>query len=139
ERTPIVVVMQRLHVDDLTGWLLAGGNGETWEHLCLPALQQDGSALWPLKHTVEALRLMEKASPYTFAGQYQQRPSPGEGGVFKPAMIQIVDAAPAGARWVRGWDLASVVPERGKSDPDYSAGALLGKLPDGRYVIGDMQ
>jgi predicted phage terminase large subunit-like protein len=34
--------------------------------------------------------------------------------------------------WVRGWDLAASV------DGDYTAGAKLGKLPDGRFVIGDM-
>lgn len=43
--TPIIVIMQRLHEQDLAGWLLDGGNGEEWEHLCLPAIQPDGSAL----------------------------------------------------------------------------------------------
>ncbi len=47
--TPIIVIMQRLHEDDLAGWLLgdrkdgvpvAGGNGEVWEHLCLSAIQE---------------------------------------------------------------------------------------------------
>jgi predicted phage terminase large subunit-like protein len=133
-RTPLILIMQRLHAEDLAGWLLDGGNGEQWEHLCLPALQPDGTALWPEKHQVEDLRRMETAAPYTFAGQYQQRPSPGEGGVFKPAQLQVVDAVPAGSiRWVRAWDLGSTV------DGDPSAGALLGKMPDGRYVIGDME
>jgi hypothetical protein len=36
--TPIIVVMQRLHEDDFSGWLLNGGTGEYWYHLCLPAL-----------------------------------------------------------------------------------------------------
>ena len=30
--TPIIVIMQRLHESDLSGYLLAGGNGEEWEH-----------------------------------------------------------------------------------------------------------
>lgn len=34
--TPIILIMQRLHEDDLSGWLLKGGNGEEWEHVCLP-------------------------------------------------------------------------------------------------------
>ena len=29
----IIVIKQRLHESDLSGWLLAGGNGEKWEHL----------------------------------------------------------------------------------------------------------
>lgn len=129
--TPIILIMQRLHENDLAGWLLNGGNGEHWEHVCLPALQDDGTALWPEKHSIEELRRMEAASPYTFAGQYQQRPSPAEGGIFKPDQIGIIDALPYGhITWVRGWDLGSTI------DGDWTAGAKLGRLPDGRFVIG---
>ncbi len=132
--TPIILIMQRLHESDLAGWLLDGGNGEEWEHVCLPALQDDGTALWPEKHTVEDLRRMEAASPYTFAGQYQQRPAPLDGGLFKPDRIEVVDAIPAvPITWVRGWDMASV-----SDGGDWTAGAKLGKLPDGRYIIADM-
>jgi predicted phage terminase large subunit-like protein len=131
--TPIILVMQRLHESDLAGWLLAGGNGEKWEHVCLPALREDGTALWPEKHSIEELRRMEAASPYTFAGQYQQRPAPAEGGIFKPDQIQVIDALPYGhIQWVRGWDLAST------TDGDFTAGGKLGRLPDGRFVVGDM-
>ncbi|MBB3004374.1 putative phage terminase large subunit-like protein [Paraburkholderia tropica] len=131
--TPIILIMQRLHESDLAGWLLNGGNGEKWEHVCLPALQDDGTALWPEKHSVAELRRMEAASPYTFAGQYQQRPAPAEGGIFKPDQIQVIDALPYGhIQWVRGWDLAST------TDGDFTAGGKLGRLPDGRFVIGDM-
>jgi predicted phage terminase large subunit-like protein len=131
--TPIILIMQRLHESDLAGWLLNGGNGEKWEHVCLPALQDDCTALWPEKHSVEELRRMEAASPYTFAGQYQQRPAPAEGGLFKPDRVEIIDALPAGAHsFVRGWDLAST------TDGDWTAGPHIGKLADGRYVIADM-
>ncbi|WP_369952185.1 phage terminase large subunit [Ralstonia syzygii] len=131
--TPIILIMQRLHEHDLAGWLLDGGNGETWEHVCLPAIQADGTALWPEKHTIEDLRRMEKAAPYVFAGQYLQRPAPPEGGVIKPDAINVIDALPAEPiKWVRGWDLAASV------DGDYTAGGKLGKLPDGRFIIGDM-
>jgi predicted phage terminase large subunit-like protein len=132
--TPIILIMQRLHEKDLAGWLLAGGNGEKWEHVCLPALRDDGTALWPEKHSIEELRRMEGAAPYTFAGQYQQRPAPAEGGLFKPDRIQVIDAIPADAHsFVRGWDMASTV-----NDGDWTAGPRIGKLADGRYVIADM-
>lgn len=131
--TPIILIMQRLHEEDLSGWLLNGGNGEAWEHICLPAIQDDGTALWPEKHTVEELRVMEQASPYVFAGQYMQRPAPLDGGIFKPGMLQTVDAIPAERiTWVRGWDLGATV----GGDP--TAGAKLGRLPDGRLIIADM-
>lgn len=34
--TPIIVIMQRLHEEDFCDWLLGGGTGEMWHHLCLP-------------------------------------------------------------------------------------------------------
>ncbi|OYV47736.1 MAG: terminase, partial [Burkholderiales bacterium 21-58-4] len=74
--TPIILIMQRLHEQDLAGWLLGGGSGEEWAHICMPAIQADGSPLWPEKHGIEDLRRMETAMPYTFAGQYMQRPAP---------------------------------------------------------------
>lgn len=84
ENTPIILIMQRLHENDLAGWLLEGGNGEEWEHICLPALDEvSGEALWPAKHTVDMLKQMQAAKPYVFSGQYQQRPSPLGGGILK--------------------------------------------------------
>jgi len=137
QRTPVIVIMQRLHEDDLSGWLLGdrrssggvpvqGGDGETWEHLCLPALDEEtGEALWPEKHDAATLRRMQLALPYTFAGQYQQRPAPLQGGFFKPDRIEVVDAVPAGVdKWVRGWDLAAT-----EDDGAYTAGVRMGRLP----------
>jgi hypothetical protein len=43
--TPIIVIMQRLHEEDLSGFLLNGGSGEKWDHLCLPALDADNNPL----------------------------------------------------------------------------------------------
>jgi predicted phage terminase large subunit-like protein len=132
--TPIILIMQRLHERDLSGWLLAGGNGEKWDNVCLPALRDDGTALWPAKHSADELRRMRDASPYTFVGQYQQSPAPPEGGIFKPGVIPPIDALPVmdGIRWVRAWDLAST------TTGDWTVGAKLGRLPDGRYLIADM-
>jgi predicted phage terminase large subunit-like protein len=131
--TPIIYIGQRLHENDLAGWLLNGGSGEQWEHVCFPAIQPDGTALWPEKHTIEDLRRMEQSMPYTFAGQYMQRPAPLDGGIFKPHKLEVVDAIPAGSiQWVRGWDFAAT------TDGDWTAGALLGRLPDGRLLIADM-
>jgi len=132
-QTPIILIMQRLHEADLSGFLLAGGNGETWEHVTFPAIGPEGKALWPAKHSIETLRIMERASPYVFAGQYQQRPAPLAGGEFKPDLIGTIDAVPVGTRLVRAWDFAGT-----EDDGDWTAGPLLGEMPDGRYVIADM-
>ena len=132
--TPIILIMQRLHEDDLSGFLLNGGNGEQWEHLCLPAIQADGTPLWEAKHNMADLRRMERANPYVFAGQYMQSPAPLDGGLFKPDALTRIHALPAGGiRWIRAWDLASTA-----DGGDYTAGAKLGALPDGRYIIAHM-
>lgn len=133
--TPIIVIMQRLHEEDLAGWLLNGGNGEVWEHLELSAIQPDGSALWPAKHSIEVLERMELAAPYVFSGQYRQRPSPPAGGFFKPDNIEIVDALPADIiKEVRAWDLAS-----SENEGDYTAGMRQAKGKDGYIYIVDVQ
>ncbi len=144
--TPIIVIMQRLHEQDLAGWLLgdrgkdmkgppvAGGNGEVWEHLCLSAWNDDQTPLWPEKHAADDLRRMEKAAPYVFAGQYRQRPSPPSGGAFKPDLMPIVDALPAGVmEWCRGWDLGAT------DGGDFTAGAKVGRMADGRYIVADVR
>lgn len=138
--TPIILIMQRLHERDIAGWLLEDGNGEHWDRLILEALDKNNNALWPAKHSSEELIRMRNASPYTFAGQYQQQPSTPEGNIFKPDMIEVVDALPVEADmvWVRGWDLAATVPKIG-SDPDWTAGPKIGRhRVTGRFYIGDM-
>ena len=133
--TPIIVIMQRLHEEDLAGWLLDGGNGEEWEHLELSAIQPDGSALWPAKHSIAVLNRMELAAPYVFSGQYRQRPSPPAGGFFKPDNIEIVDALPSEIiKEVRAWDLAS-----SENEGDYTAGVREAKSRDGYIYIVDVE
>ena len=132
--TPIILIMQRLHEKDLAGWLLDGGNGEEWEHVCLPAINEDGTALWPEKHSIEVLRRMEQAAPYVFAGQYRQSPSAPEGNIFRPGMMDVVNAIPASTRFVRGWDFAATL-----DGGDWTVGGKLGLMPDGRWIIADIE
>ena len=156
--TPIILIMQRLHENDLAGWLLGnrgptgsngvpipGGNGEIWDHLCLETLIDRGReygpetdekryyALWPEKHTVTDLLRMKQAKPYTFSGQYQQSPSAPEGNIFKPDMIEVIEAIPVGTKFVRAWDLGAT-----DGSGDYTVGFKLGRIPDGRFLIADI-
>jgi predicted phage terminase large subunit-like protein len=130
---PIILIMQRLHEKDLAGWLLNGGNGEAWEHVCLPAIQADGTALWPQKHDLATLHRMRDAAPYVFAGQYMQAPAAPSGNFFKPERMPFIDALPAGASYVRAWDFAATL-----NGGDWTVGLKLAKLPDGRLVVADV-
>lgn len=92
-KTPLILVMQRLHEQDPTGYLLANNTELEFTHINLPAINEDGQseydirergqALWPDKHTETELETMRSKSPMTYAGQYQQRPAPAEGNLFK--------------------------------------------------------
>lgn len=80
--TPIIIIMQRLHEEDMSGYVLEGGMGEEFHHLKLPAIYE-GKALWPFKHTLEDLETERRADPRTFAGQMMQEPSPEDGEFFR--------------------------------------------------------
>lgn len=131
--TPIIVIMQRLHEEDLAGWLINGGNGEEWETLVIPAINEDGTSFWERQFPLEMLERLERTNPYVFAGQYLQLPAPKDGGTFKPANIQIIDALPHGIKWIRGWDLASTV----KKTSDYTSSTKLG-IKDGVTYIAEV-
>ena len=81
-KTPIIIVMQRLHEDDMAGFCLDGGTSEKFDVISLPAINDKGEALWPMKHTVEQLKAMERADSFMFASQYMQDPKPMSGGLF---------------------------------------------------------
>lgn len=131
--TPIIVIMQRLHEEDLAGWLLGGGNGEEWEHVCLPAIGADDAPLWPEKHSLAALKRMQAAKPYEFAGQYQQRPAPLGGGIFKDDWWRYfrMDALPPVKRIVQSWDTAF----KKKMTNDFSVCTTWAECEDGFYLL----
>ena len=62
--TPIIVIMQRLHEKDLAGFLLSGGNGEKWDSLIIPAINDKEEPLWEYKHSLIELERMRRSNPY---------------------------------------------------------------------------
>ena len=113
-----VIIMQRVHHQDLVGHLLEKGG---WEHLCLPARYEtdhpsrsvhdmrtvDGELLWKNRFPEKTISELEQnLGTYGAAGQLQQRPAPRDGGMFRRGWWTTVDAVPAGGRTVRAWDLA---------------------------------
>lgn len=116
--TPIIIIMQRLHEDDMSGFVLNGGMGEDFYHLKLSAIQPDGTALWPYKHTIEELERERRADPRTFSGQMQQEPSPDDGTFFKREWFKRFDIGQEPSLFKYGCsDYAVTEAEVGK-DPD---------------------
>lgn len=87
--TPIIIIMQRLHEDDMAGFVLAGGMEEEFYHVNLPACDMVNQvSLWPAKHTYEELMKMKAADNAVFMAQYMQDPTPEEGTFFKAEWFQ---------------------------------------------------
>ncbi len=103
--TPIILIMQRIHDDDASGFVLDGGTGEEWEHLCIPAIA-DGKPLWPLKHNLEELEAMQKADKYAFSGQYMQQPVPDDGVFFERDTFKFYDDLPEDLNYYGSGDYA---------------------------------
>jgi predicted phage terminase large subunit-like protein len=75
-KTPIVLIMQRLAVDDLVGYIEAN-EADDWKIIRVPALNEDVNppkSNWEWKSPTEVLLKEKKQSPYIFAAQMQQSP-----------------------------------------------------------------
>ena len=100
-----IIVMQRLHEADLSGYVLAN-ELEDYTHLCLPMRYEakvqvpgvrfvdprskDGQLLWPERfNEAEVAKLERNLGSYGAAGQLQQRPAPRGGGLIKEAWLQL--------------------------------------------------
>jgi len=103
-----IVIMQRLHEQDLTGMLLELEPNE-WQHICLPAelspnikpdnlrhFYTDG-LLFPQRLNKKVLSGLKLGlGAYGYSGQYEQTPSPSDGGIIKKSWFNIVKEIPAG-------------------------------------------
>ena len=155
-----VIVMQRLHEEDLTGYLLERGD---WHHLCLPAeyepkhpfvypsqvklpsgrelpgdpRTEEGELLEPVRlgHRKLAELLREQGS-YGYAGQLQQRPAPAEGGMFKKHWWKRwdEDSLPPRLRKVASWDMRFSDSQSEASS--YVVGQVWGVRGADRYLLG---
>lgn len=151
-----VVIMQRLHEQDVTGHLMETGDYELLvlpmefesDRNCVTSLgipdqrTQEGELLWPERFGEKALSgLKTPLGTYGVAGQLQQRPVPRGGGMFKRTAFKECAMAPERTNWCRYWDLAGTEPsiDRRQRLPDATAGALVGLGPDNRIYVGDMK
>lgn len=149
-KSAIVVIMQRLHESDVSGQIIALKLG--YEHLMLPMEFEpdrasettigftdprtyEGELLFPERFPREAVeRDKVPMGSYAVAGQFQQRPAPREGRMFKRHWFEgrTVAAAPADTQWVRRWDLAATQSKTAAR----TAGIKLGRGGDGRFYVG---
>ncbi len=157
ETDPIVIIMQRLHSKDVSGTILE--LGLDYVHLRIPMeyeadnpcrtvigwkdpRKRDGELMCPARWSKKVIAKLKHAKgSYAWSGQYQQRPVPREGGLFKREYFagRIVKAIPRGTFLVRHWDLAATELKATDTRGARTAGVKLGKTPDGRYIIADLK
>ncbi len=123
----IVIVMQRLHQDDLVGHLL---EREAWDVLSFPAIAENdelwtiqnlfgashfkrraGEALHPERESLETYeQIRQTTGEYNFLSQYQQNPAPPGGAMIKLPWLKryVLGEQPSKfSRIVQSWDTAN--------------------------------
>lgn len=147
QRSVLILVMQRLHVNDLTGFAEASGG---FHKLSLPAIalrdedipisvtenysRKEGEPLHAERENLKTLeRIRDQIGSHNFASQYQQSPECPEGALIKRKYINVIDQShdirPGGYVWV-SIDSALSTSETA----DYSAISLGYSNQDGHYV-----
>ena len=81
DNTPIILVMQRLHPDDLIGWILKN-EPEDWRVVCYPALR-GGRPLNPMTTSLQFLEKLRRVAPQIYWAQYMQSPTVQGGNLIK--------------------------------------------------------
>jgi predicted phage terminase large subunit-like protein len=136
---PIVLIQTRWHEHDLTGYLLEE-HEDDWELIRLPAIaeeedilgRKEGEALCPERYTAERLRQMETTmGSYIFAGLYQQRPAPLQGGMVQKSWFKYYDSVPGNLdEVIQTWDLQFKA-----TGTSYCVGQVWGRKGANMYLI----
>lgn len=145
------IIQQRLHPEDLVGWILAS-EPDQWEVLTIPMeweesrrfttslgwsdpRTEDGALMFPQRFPAsvvasERVRLGESG----YAGQHQQRPFNASGEVFKTGALQWWNREaplPTFSRVVMSCDTAF----KTKEESDYSVACILGQFDKGIFIL----
>jgi hypothetical protein len=147
----IIIVMQRLHQDDLIGHVL---EQEHWEVLSLPAIaevdeshliegplgrrfftRKPGDILHPARENAESLADTRRAiSEFSFASQYQQNPIPLGGAIVKTEWLRYYEPGEQPAKFpdiLQSWDTAN----KSGDLNDFSVCTTWGILKDRYYLL----
>lgn len=147
-KSAIVVIMQRLHEDDISGVILDKQLG--YDHIMLPMRydpmramptrlgyedprSEDGELLFPERFPLSIVERDENSlGPYAVAGQFQQEPQPRGGGVIKREYWQLWEreSYPPFEYLMASLDTAYTT----KSENDYSALTIWGIFSGGEQT-----
>ena len=149
----VIIIMQRLHEDDLVGYVQ---DLDHWKVLSLPAIAEKeqryeyetlygtqeqvrhvGDVLHPEREPLEVLdKIKQNLGEYNFAGQYQQSPAPMGGGMFKAEWFRYYsphELSLGNGQLIQSWDTANKESEFA----DYSV-CTTWKAHDNVYYLLDV-
>jgi predicted phage terminase large subunit-like protein len=149
----IIIIMQRLHQDDLIGHVL---EQEDWDVVSFPAIAEDNEthviesvlgrrvftrqareALHPARESLETLAAIRRTmTEYNFAAQYQQCPLPVGGAMVKTAWLKYYEPGELPQRFsgiLQSWDTANKATDLS----DFSACTTWG-VRDARFYLLDV-
>src|SRR5262249_51655398 len=142
----MVIVMQRVHENDLAGHVLRQGG---YEQLILPAeyessqpvtsigwrdpRQEAGDLLWPERFGQQEVESLKRTlGSYAAAGQLQQRPAPAEGGILKRSWWRFYPESPRKFdEVIQSWDCAF----KDSKTSDYVVGQVWGRKGADKYLL----
>lgn len=139
----IIVIMQRLHAQDATGYLLDRGE---WTHLCLPMefdpkrrcktsiykdVRKKGQILWDRYSKKIVSNLKVNLGSETYSAQYQQLPYQDEGQIIKRDWWQYYREQPNFKLVLQSWDTAF----KKDTQNDYSVCTTWGQTDTGFYLL----
>jgi len=142
----IVLVMQRLHPDDLSAHLISSGN---WECLKIPSLApknieynfgkfhklyEENELLNQQRDKREfLLNLEQEIGTRNYAAQFLQEPLPTNYNLLSLENIHYFEKSPDGYDYfMHSWDSAIKISEKA----DYTVGTLWGVVDDKYYLLG---
>lgn len=134
-RTPIIIIMQRLHEHDLCGYLQEI-EPDAWTVLSLPVIQTNPEtgeeyALWPMKHNIDELYKLREINPVVFETQYMQNPIPTEGLMYHEFKTYQNIELPSGSKANQRWCYVDTA----DTGSDYLCAICFINTPEMLYVI----
>ena len=147
----IIIVMQRVHLDDLVGYVQ---NSEEWTVLNLPAIATKpeeyrlsngkiytravGQVLNPALESRFTLdKIKASIGSYNFSSQYQQEPIPESGNIINFDWFKYYDNCPKGQEWskiIQSWDTGMTAHD----GSDYSACVTILDVDRKNFYILDV-
>ena len=150
KRGAMVIVMQRVHENDLAGHVLQQGG---YEELKLPAeyegsqqvtsigwrdpRTEPGELLWPERFGQEEVEALKRTmGSYAAAGQLQQRPAPAAGGILKRHWWKFYREAPRPfSEVIQSWDCAF----KDTRTSDFVVGQVWGRHGADKYLLDQVR